>query len=298
MPLGARRLSGLCAGFYSLVFSSTSFAAGGEVSYDDAWDRVRPWEYAATIGGFAGGLVARYAVKLPNRNVEGGFLFDDAVLDATEIRYEPTRQAVAIASDVMLRTIIVYQVTDSVLVPGLLYEDWDLASQLGLMDAEAYGIDVAILWGAQLLVRRERPIVHRCNEPDVARSESSCRPGDEQPNRSFIAGHTLVSFTAAGLTCVHHLHVPLYGGVGDGIACGVSLGLASLVGAGRMVTGNHYPSDTLLAVALGLASGWLLPLALHYGFDTQRSADSTTAALTHNVHSSFAVPLFQWEDTF
>jgi hypothetical protein len=41
---------------------------------------------------------------------------------------------------------------------------------------------------------------------------------------------------------------------------------ASTEGVLRIMTDDHYASDVLIGVGVGLASGYLLPSWLHYGF--------------------------------
>ena len=86
--------------------------------------------------------------------------------------------------------------------------------------------------------------------------------------------------TAATLTCVHHSHLPLYGGgAGDTVACGVMLGAALMNGFGRVVTEKHYPSDLVVGFGVGAFAGWVLPELLHYAHPLRRAPSSDTSAL-------------------
>ena len=110
---------------------------------------------------------------------------------------------------------------------------------------------------------RVRPVEKGCaTDPDYA---SKCSD-PVALNQSFVSGHTAVAFTGAGLTCAHHRHLPLYGGgAPDVLICAATLAAASATGVLRIVSDDHYSTDVLLGMSLGLASGWLLPELLHYG---------------------------------
>jgi membrane-associated phospholipid phosphatase len=126
------------------------------------------------------------------------------------------------------------------------------------------------LWGAQVVVARERPFVAQCRaDPEYAARTPDCHAQGEW-NRSFVAGHTAVGVAMASLTCLHHGHLPLYGGFGDDLACGLSIGAAVVNGMGRVMTENHYTSDLLLGVGLGLFAGYVVPKTLHYGRGASR----------------------------
>ena len=248
-----------------------------EPAWRDEWPRFRPWEYGLTAGAAAIAVGARFVVRDPPPTWRGGILFDDGVRDLIAVRHEPSRVVVAISTHVLAATSVAHNVFDSTLVPGEIHDDWDLAGQMLLIDAESYAVMAAVLFGTQVFVGRERPIVRRCSDPVVKNSDRACDPQDSQRNRSFVAGHTALGFTAAGLSCAHHTHIPLYGGgTADTLACAGALGWASLLGVGRVMSDNHYATDTLLGAALGLAAGWLLPLALHYGFESGEAAPATS----------------------
>ena len=71
----------------------------------------------------------------------------------------------------------------------------------------------------------------------------------------------------AALTCVHHQHLPLYGGGFANLApCLVMMGVAATTGVLRLVYDEHWASDVITGWAVGAASGYVLPSLLHYGF--------------------------------
>jgi membrane-associated phospholipid phosphatase len=100
------------------------------------------------------------------------------------------------------------------------------------------------------------------------RTDPNYSPKCDNPvalNQSFVSGHTAIAFTGAGLTCAHHRHLPLYGGGWPDVAiCVATLAAASATPLLRVMSDDHYASDVLLGIGLGLASGWGLPEWLHY----------------------------------
>jgi membrane-associated phospholipid phosphatase len=129
-----------------------------------------------------------------------------------------------------------------------------------------------------VFVARERPIVSRgCGDPEVRAEISSCDPQSDNRGRSFIAGHVATVFAATGVTCLHHSHMPLYGGgAGDVIACATMALATAVTAVSRITIESHYPSDVVFGLMLGAGAGWVVPMALHYGFG---SAPQSSTAL-------------------
>src|SRR5690606_36370140 len=123
---------------------------------------------------------------------------------------------------------IVYRLVDSAAVPLIGYGDADLALQMSMIDLSAFSVQALVLWGSQVLVGRTRPIVLRCSGQDAMLDERCAISSRLAPRRSFIAGHAASGITAAGLTCLHHARIPLYGGWGDGASCGATIVAAAV----------------------------------------------------------------------
>src|SRR5690606_18909789 len=99
--------------------------------------------------------------------------------------------------------------------------------------------------------------------------------------------------TAAGLTCTHHAHLPLYGGGwGESMACGLMIGAAAFTGYGRLQSGKHYPSDLVLGLGLGTLAGWVMPRALHYGFAGSTRRQQKVERAQHRTNSVAVVGLY------
>jgi PAP2 superfamily len=247
-----------------------------DVRWHDEWPRFRAWEYVATTGALAGGFYLRFGVESRAANWRGGIAFDDALLDRIGLDTVDARERAEVMTDAMFFGSMGYRFVDSALVPLIAYQDADLALQMSMIDLEAFGGVAIVLWGSQYFVRRERPkVTLHCDDPVLAPTIGECGPASAERNRSFIAGHPAVGMTAAGLTCTHHAHIPLYGGgAADALACGIMLGAAGLNGIGRLWVESHYPSDLLLGWGLGALSGFGLPALLHYSPRRERVAKS------------------------
>ena len=70
----------------------------------------------------------------------------------------------------------------------------------------------------------------------------------------------MATFAAAGLMCVHHEMIPLFGGgAPDTLACAWGITAASLVSTMRVVADEHWASDVLLGAGVGWGFGYYLP---------------------------------------
>jgi membrane-associated phospholipid phosphatase len=241
--------------------------AKSEVRWRDEWQRVRWWEYAGTATLMTSAFLLRFAGPSPPDNWRGGVLFDDVIVRNVALEDQSMARGVELTTDVLFYGAMSYRLVDSVFVPLLGYQDPDLALQMTMIDLGAFSVQAIVLWGSQTLVGRTRPLALRCDSQPPGMEDERCAiPSRLGRQRSFIAGHPATGFTAAGLTCQHHRHIPLYGGWGDSAACATTLVAASINGLGRVLAEQHYPTDLVLGIALGTFSGWVLPGLLHYGF--------------------------------
>jgi membrane-associated phospholipid phosphatase len=208
-------------------------------------------------------------------------LFDDAILDRVAIDDTGGRDAMSLASHIVFGGSMAYRVVDSLILPLVVHDDSDLALQMSVTDLEAFGTVAAVLWGSHVFVARERPVVtRRCDDPSVAEDISQCDPDSRDRARSFIAGHLATVVAATGLTCLHHARIPLYGGgIADTLACGTMFVASGFSAVSRVTTEAHYPSDVLFGVALGTVAGWVVPMALHYGFGSSPESDVAVRVL-------------------
>lgn len=253
--------------------------ARAEVKWNDEWPRFRMSEGIATAGfslGIVGGLVF-----LPQQKDawSGGILFDDGIRDSVRISSRSTRDAWVLRGDLTFYFMIAAPFLDAGITAGLVHGNGDVARELALIDLQAMSMSGFVSVWTQKLGGRARPIVRECvNDPDY---DKDC-DDDVQRNQSFLSGHTAMSFTGAGLLCVQHANIPLYGGgFPDGLVCGLGLGAASFVGASRLIADRHYASDVLTGALIGGVSGFLLPAWWHFGlFDGGRGRTKTQMMIT------------------
>jgi membrane-associated phospholipid phosphatase len=162
-----------------------------------------------------------------------------------------------------------------------IHENPDVAFQLALIDFEVLTLaGMTQLLGSRL-TGRLRPSFY-----DKGCPPEGCPRGDDF--RSFLSGHAMATFTAAGLMCVHHEMIPLFGGgAPDTLACAWGISAATLVSTMRIVADEHWTSDVLLGAAVGWGFGYYLPKLLH--FHTKQRAKK----MADGASSSF-----MWMPTF
>jgi hypothetical protein len=246
----------------AMLLSSPARAMEPEVAWNPAWPRFRKAEIALTAGLSLQVAANLFLYPKPQRNWEGGILFDDAVRDALVLRSRGARSTAGEISDYIYYGLATLPlVLDTGIVAGAVHGSGDVALQMLAMDLEGYALSGAIAMSAEK-VGRVRPVDRGCQkDPNY-----SGRCGDDaQLNVSFMSGHTTVAFTGAGLTCAHHTNLPLYGGGAPDIAaCAVALAAATTAGTLRISSDSHYATDVLLGAGVGLFAGWGMPELLHY----------------------------------
>lgn len=247
------------------------------------WQPFRVWEYPLTAAALGAATFLRFAGPRPAADWTGGVLVDDWVHDHTAIQSIPLRDGTRTVTDVFFYGSMVYRLVDSAVLPALVWRSPNVAFQMSMIDLESFGFVAITLWGGQAVFGRERPFAKRCSDPAFAASEQGCGPGSTEHNRSFFAGHPAVVLTAAGLTCTHHAHLPLFGGgAADIVACAAMLGAAVVTGIGRVITEEHYVSDLVVGYGAGFIAGFVLPELLHYGSKKRRVVvpETTRAEMT------------------
>jgi membrane-associated phospholipid phosphatase len=241
-----------------------------KVKWDPAWPRFRPVEAVVTGAMLLPIAGALFLYPNPDDNIHGGFLFDDAVRDALVVDSRSGRDKAATFSNLPYFGLLAFPLlVDTALVTWGIHRANDVALEMLGMDLEAYAITGAVSLTFQKM-GRVRPSEKGCAEDP----EYSSKCGNPTAlNQSFLSGHTSVAFTGAGLTCAHHKNLPLYGGGAPDIAiCVLGLAAASTTGVLRIMSDNHYSTDVLLGVGVGLLSGYALPEWLHYRSSTDDGA--------------------------
>jgi membrane-associated phospholipid phosphatase len=249
---------------------------GAALSWDERVPRFRPAEYAVTtVVGLA--AIAQYTwfPAQSHPHWVGGILFDDAVRDALRVRSPDSLRTVWTLADVtgVTETVIVVGV-DSALVPTA-RGSFDTAWQLTWFDLESYALGSIVTFTLYDSIGRARPSYGDCQTNP---SGPGCRVS---PTASFPSGHTAEAFISAGLSCVNHAYVPIYGSkLLDGLACARDVTLATADGVLRLMGDRHYTTDVLAGAALGFSFGYGLPWLLHYRLRGIRTLPSVTLTPT------------------
>ena len=232
------------------------------VEWSPTWRRFRLSEYIATPAIAALSLYVRRNLDPPvHQKWQGGNAFDDAIRDWLRADTREGRaQAVKVSDWLSLGGSAFPYVVDLPVVL-LAHRQPQVAWQLLMMDLEANAVSGLISNFMFYAVGRGRPSTRDCAlDPTY---DPLC--GGLGNNASFPSGHTQTIATAAGLTCVHHHYLPIYGSpVADVGGC-VLMSLATLVTATtRIIADRHYATDILLGSVFGFGCGYGLPWLLHY----------------------------------
>lgn len=230
-------------------------------------------------GAMAGGLLATDQLLEASSKPRwrGDILLDGQARSLFGADSESNRVSASELSDMLAMGLVLYPfVIDSGMVAAGVHGNYDVAYQMALISVQAVLVTKLITGLTKDLVGRARPDAGRCQAGD----ELACGTETE----SFISGHTSGAFAGAGLICAHHQNLPLYGDNAAGaVACGLSLGTATTVGALRLVAGRHHLSDVLAGAAVGLAAGYLLPNLLNYDFgESNESSDAVIVPIADN----------------
>ncbi|WP_437814204.1 phosphatase PAP2 family protein [Sorangium sp. So ce1078] len=232
-----------------------------EVAWDPRWPRFRVSEYVATglLAATAFGTLAIPPSEGRWTTVNG---FDGSARDALRIRSDRQREMARDASDLLLTLMTNHLAVDALLVTWWGHGRGSVAWEMAMIDIEALAFNAALNGVVAGLTSRERPYRAGCTGPEE-QQDRDCRGSKRY--RSFFSGHSSTAFTAAGLVCSHHAHLPLYGGgAPDALACAASLGTAAAVAALRVVSDQHFATDALTGATVGALTGFGLPWLLHY----------------------------------
>jgi membrane-associated phospholipid phosphatase len=189
---------------------------------------------------------------------------DESGRDAFRLEAKSARDKARDASDVLLIALTNQLAVDAVAVTWWGFDRPAVTWQLVLIDIETLSVNAALSGLVSGLTSRERPYVaEQCARRPPEEQTDECV--GKRRHRSFFSGHSSTSFAAAGLMCMHHAHLPLYGGgAADAIACGASLAAAATVGTMRVLSDQHWVSDVVVGATVGTTVGFGLPYLLHY----------------------------------
>ncbi len=120
-----------------------------------------------------------------------------------------------------------------------------------LVALNAVLVSSAVTVPTTMAVGRPRPFVYGEEATLDERTEGGAA-------LSFPSGHTANSFAAA-LAVFHGVRARHPGSSLPWIVLGVGLALSTTVAVGRVLGGEHFPSDVVAGAAIGASLGWLVP---------------------------------------
>ncbi|MCU0691513.1 MAG: phosphatase PAP2 family protein [Polyangiaceae bacterium] len=247
--------------------------------WEATWRRVGYTEYAATGASVAGSFAIQLLVKSPNTpHWTGPIVFDDAARNGLRLSSRSARDRAGLVSDIMFISAVAHPiVVDAIGAAWLGHGSADVAWQLTVIDSQAYAATMLLDTIAKRSFGRERPYGEPCNQdPDYG---PDCTKATRR--RSFYSGHSAMTATAAGLTCSHHAHLPLYGGGWkDTAACVGAIGFTLATGSLRIASDNHWATDVVTGHLIGFATGLAMPEVLYYvRDDNQRDSHPSSSRI-------------------
>ena len=276
LPTTLARFARTTCGWFALALAitTTSAAAASEpsiaaprsskVEWRDEWPRFTAWEGAATVAGTVGVYIAERRLPDPDyaRITFEVPLLDSGVRFLLRGRTANIQRGFQRYSDIGFRMMAFFPyVVDDLIAALAIHRNPDVAAQLFLIDIQALTLSGATQLLLSRAFARERPYVQDC--VDGKTFTRTC--GTNNDFKSFYSGHAAGAFTSAGLVCLHHQHLPLFGGGPmDAWACTWALGVATLTGIGRIVYDAHYATDVIAGAGIGWFYGYVMPKLLHF----------------------------------
>jgi len=264
----------LCAAILAAGLTNpiAAYADPGSVQCSDAWPRVRLWEVMDALALTVGDTEFEARVPLPSHATwNTPILFDTWARNLLRGRTAAIQSFASTSTDIMYKAgSLVPFVVDDYFAAASVHQNADLAWQLAVIDLQSFGIAGLVSLTAEHSVGRARPYTLSCNaHGQVLDAQGhvmqTCGTGNDF--RSFYSGHATATATTAGLVCVHHQHLPLFGGgFADLAPCLLMIGVSAAAGVLRVVYDEHWASDVVVGWADGVLSGYLLPSLLHFGF--------------------------------
>jgi membrane-associated phospholipid phosphatase len=266
--------------------TTTSTAATGvrELTWNEEWPRFRTPEYmiqgALIVVNIFGGVI----VPIPKETRwHGGVFFDDAARELVVDMSHTSKFRLKVIGDYLFPALTVMPVIlDGVIVAWLVRGSVDVAWELSMIAVQALLTSSILNLLSKRLTARARPNVPGC----IASGRTDCEGGGAI--RSFYSGHAGLAATGAGLMCVAHEYLDLFGGgLADHLTCATAIAGSVFVGISRVINDAHYATDSVAGIAIGLGLGIVLPVVLHYDTPSREpraivvpSADDDSVGLT------------------
>jgi len=271
-PTALVRAAAVAAG---LSLTTVAHADPATVEWSKDWPRVKLWEVAAAAALTIGDTVYEEDVPLPKEaSWTQPILFDTWARKVFRADNAGVQSAASTSTDIMFKAgALVPFLVDDYFAALSIHQNVEVAWQLTVIDFESLGISGMISLAAEHGVGRSRPYTLSCVNGKVLDPQGGflqqCGTGND--NRSFFSGHAAATSTVAGLVCIHHQHLPLFGGGFPDLApCLFMIGVSATTGILRLVYDEHWASDVMIGWADGFLSGYVLPAVLHFGFGSGR----------------------------
>lgn len=252
----------------SVAIARTSSVAveHGALVWNEAWPRFRTPEYVATAALVVLNTFGGKIVPIPKKTLwHGGILFDQELRDRA-VRLAPeTKFRFKVAGDYLFPALTVMPIVfDSLILSLIVHGSFDVAFQTSLISLQSLLSSSILNLLSKRLTARARPNVPDCEAANTGPGDPMCNSGGAI--RSFYSGHAGLAATGAGLICVNHEYLDLFGGGwADHLMCAGALAGASFVGISRVINDAHYATDSIAGILVGLGMGVVMPIALHYG---------------------------------
>lgn len=269
------KLSGLfCAApvAVGLSLASTAHADPSRVEWSDEWPRVRLWEAISAFALTIGDTEIEDRVPLPSHATwNSPILFDSWARSVFRGHTAAVQSFASTSTDIMYKAgALVPFMVDDYFAAMSVHRNADVGLQLLVIDFQSFGIAGLISLTTEHAVGRARPYTLSCDASGQvldAHGHVLQTCGTSNDFRSFYSGHATATATTAGLVCVHHQHLPLFGGgFADLAPCLFMIGVSAATGVLRLVYDEHWASDVIVGWADGVLSGYVLPSLLHFGF--------------------------------
>jgi membrane-associated phospholipid phosphatase len=258
---------------------------GGAVEWNPKWRKVGLIEGLSLIPMGAALVAIQFAWKPPEHpKWTGGIFFDAKVRNAFVGETRRTQADAEKIGDALFMYGSIAPLLIDVGVALVVHGKPDVALQMFLIDLQSAAVAGLVSLTAEHSVGRGRPFVGDCGPDGRVRDSEGrlllnhCGGGYEA--KSFYSGHSAATMTTAGLTCLHHQRMPLYGGgFADVAPCALLVGMSLTTGITRLVADLHWASDVVIGWGVGAFAGYILPAALHYGFSNERDANAAVQVL-------------------
>jgi membrane-associated phospholipid phosphatase len=278
-----------------LAFPEVAHADPATVEWSEAWPRVRWWEVVDSFVLAVGDDQFENRVPLPSHaSWNSPILFDTAARNLLRGRTLAVQSTASTTADILWKGgALVPFVVDDFFGALSLHQNVDVAWQLAVIDLQSFGVAGLVSLGFEHSVGRARPYTESCVNGKVLDAQGHVLETCGGPNddRSFYSGHATSAATAAGLVCLHHQHLPLFGGgIADLVPCVLMIGVAATAGVLRVVYDQHWASDVMVGWADGVLSGYVLPTLLHFGPRGRRPLGEVQVGSMHMAPTLLARP--------